>query len=426
MLDFIEMNPSNQLKFVFTAKDINGRVVNGNVMAATKEYATKMLMGKDMEVISIFTEKEYAAKTNVVNKDITEFINFGGIFEKVGMKDMVNFSKQMSALLDAGVSVIKGLQLINEEEKNPLMKKTLETVIQDVKAGKSISVAFAKHPNVFSDFYTNLIRSGEESGKMAQSFFYLSDYMDRNYSLVSKVRNAMIYPAFVIVVFFVVMILIFTMVIPRLADILKESNVELPLITQIVLAISDFLVNYGIYVFLLVGTLGVYSYVNFKKSKEWQDLGDSLKINFPVIKPVFRMLYVTRIADNIQTLITSGVSLTKSIQITADVVGNKYFKNILDNALLDVKAGIPLSKALEKHKDLIPSSLIQMLRIGEETGEIGKLMGNIAKFFQREINAQIDVMVGLIEPIMIVALGLGVGVLLVSVLMPIYNLAGSF
>jgi type IV pilus assembly protein PilC len=170
----------------------------------------------------------------------------------------------------------------------------------------------------------------------------------------------------------------------------------------------------------------VYSYVNFKKSKEWQDLGDSLKINFPVIKPVFRMLYVTRIADNIQTLITSGVSLTKSIQITADVVGNKYFKNILDNALLDVKAGIPLSKALEKHKDLIPSSLIQMLRIGEETGEIGKLMGNIAKFFQREINAQIDVMVGLIEPIMIVALGLGVGVLLVSVLMPIYNLAGSF
>lgn len=138
------------------------------------------------------------------------------------------------------------------------------------------------------------------------------------------------------------------------------------------------------------------------------------------------MLYVTRIADNIQTLITSGVSLTKSIQITADVVGNKYFKNILDNALLDVKAGIPLSKALEKHKDLIPSSLIQMLRIGEETGEIGKLMGNIAKFFQREINAQIDVMVGLIEPIMIVALGLGVGVLLVSVLMPIYNLAGSF
>lgn len=420
------MNSNNQTKYIFQAKDISGKVVSGNVFSATKELATKMLMEKDMEVISILSEKEYAAKTNLVNKDISEFINFGGFFDSVGMKDMVNFSKQMSALLDAGVSVIKGLQLINEEEKNPLMKKTLETVIADVKAGKSISAAFGKHQSVFSDFYTNLIRTGEESGKMAQSFFYLSDYLDRNYTLVSKVRNAMIYPAFVITIFFVVMILIFTMVIPRLADILKESNMELPLITQVVLSISDFLVNYGLYAFLLVGTLGVYSYVNFKKSKEWQDLGDNFKISMPVIKGVFRMLYVTRIADNIQTLITSGVSLTKSIQITAEVVGNKYYKEILEGALLDVKSGIPFSKALEKHKDLIPSSLIQMLRIGEETGEIGKLMGNIAKFFQREINAQIDVMVGLIEPIMIVALGLGVGVLLVSVLMPIYNLAGSF
>lgn len=417
---------NNQTKFIFTAKDINGRIVNGNVFAVTKENATRMLMEKDMVVVSIFSEKEYAAKTNVINKDITEFVNFGGVFDGVGMKDIVNFSKQMSALLEAGVSVVKALQLIHEEEKNPLMRKTLETVINDVRGGKSISVAFGKHQNVFSDFYTNLIRSGEESGKMSQSFFYLSEYMDRNYALISKVRNAMIYPAFVIIIFIVVMILIFTMVIPSLAQILKESNMELPLLTQIVLSISDFLVSYGIYAFLLTGTLGVYSYVSFRKNKEWQDLGDNFKINTPIIKGVFRMLYVTRIADNIQTLITSGVSLTKSIQITADVVGNKYYKAILDSALLDVKSGIPLSKAFEKHKDLIPSSLIQMLRVGEETGEIGKLMGNIAKFFQREINAQIDTMVGLIEPLMIVCLGLGVGVLLVSVLMPIYNLAGSF
>ena len=420
------MNANNQNKFAFTAKSIDGKVVSGFVNAATKEYATKMLMEKDMEVISILSEKELAAKENFVQKDITEFINFGGMFESVGMKDMVNFSKQMAALLDAGVSVIKALQLINEEEKNPLMKKVLDDVVQDVKSGKSISTAFGKHKEVFTDFYVNLIRSGEESGKMSQSFFYLSDYLDRNYALVSKVRNAMIYPAFVITIFFIVMILIFTLVIPQLATILKESNMELPLLTQIVLSISDFLVNYGIYAFLLIGTLGVYSYVNFRNSQDFKDLLDGLKINFPIIKNVFRMLYVTRIADNIQTLITSGVSLTKSIQITGEVVGNKYYKEVMEAALLDVKAGISFSKSLEKHKDLIPSSLIQMLRIGEETGEIGKLMGNIAKFFQREINAQIDVLVGLIEPIMIVALGLGVGVLLVSVLLPIYNLAGSF
>jgi type IV pilus assembly protein PilC len=204
------MNQNSQTKFVFSARDINGKIVSGNIFSASKDTATRTLMERDMAVVSILSEKEYLAKDSLVQKDISEFINFGGIFDRVGMKDMVNFSKQMSALLDAGVSVIKALQLINEEEKNPLMHKTLDAVVSDVKSGKSISAAFGKHPNVFSDFYVNLIRSGEESGKMSQSFFYLSEYMDRNYALISKVRSAMIYPAFVITVFVVVMILIFT------------------------------------------------------------------------------------------------------------------------------------------------------------------------------------------------------------------------
>lgn len=420
------MNSNDQNKYSFTAKNIDGKVVNGFVSATTKEYAVKILMEKDMEVISILTDKEVLARDSFVHKDVSEFVNFGGFFDRVSMKDLVNFSKQMAALLDAGVSVVKALQLIDEEEKNPLMKRTLGNIISDVKAGKPISAAFGKHKVVFSDFYINLIKSGEESGKMSQSFFYLSDYLDRNYALVSKVRNAMIYPGFVISIFFIVMFLIFTMVIPKLADILKESNMELPVLTKVVLAISDFLVAYGFYAILFVVVAGVYSYINFKNNKDWQTIADTLKINIPIVKNIFRMLYVTRIADNIQTLITSGVALTKSIQITSEVVGNVHYRQALEATLLDVKAGISFSKSLEKHKDLIPSSLIQMLRIGEETGEIGKLMGNIAKFFQREINAQIDVMVGLIEPIMIVALGIGVGTLLVSVLLPIYNLAGSF
>jgi type II secretory pathway component PulF len=209
------MNSNPQTKYIFTAKDIEGKVVNGNILALSKEYATKILFEKDLQVVSILSEKEFDAKNNIGQRDVSEYFNFGGIFEKVGLKNIVNFSKQMSALLDAGVSVVKALQLVNEEEKNPLMRKALETVVADVKGGKSISTAFAKHPRVFSDFYTNMIRSGEESGKMSQSFFYLSEYVDRNYTLVTKVRNAMIYPAFVIIVFFIVMILIFTMVITR-------------------------------------------------------------------------------------------------------------------------------------------------------------------------------------------------------------------
>jgi type IV pilus assembly protein PilC len=408
------------MKYTFTAKNLEEKIINGIVNATTEAEATKLLQNKELEVISLLPEK----KDFDINLD--KYLNFGGIFDHVSLKDIVNISKQMSALLDAGVSVIKALQIVVEDIQKPHLRKIFEIIIQDVKAGKSISQAFGKHKNVFSDFYVNLIKSGEESGKMAQAFQYLSEYMDRNYSLVVKVRNAMIYPAFVIATFFIVMIIVFTMVIPKLAEILQQSNVELPLLTRVVLGISNFIIAYGFYFLVFLAAGGLYAFFTLRGTKGWTVFFDTLKIKVPAVRNVFKMLYVTRIADNIQTLLTSGVSLTKAVQITGDVVGNVYYKQILDQALLDIKAGMSISASFAKHKDLIPTALTQMLKIGEETGEIGKLMGNIAKFYQREINTTIDTLVGLIEPIMIVALGLGVGVLLVSVLIPIYNLAGSF
>lgn len=408
------------MRFNFTAKTLDEKIINGIVTAISNDEAIKVLQSKELDVISIVAEK------NSMDIDLDQYFQFGGIFDHVSMKDVVDFSKQMSALLDAGISLVKALQIISGDIKNKLLKKTLDIITQDVKAGKSISLALGKHKNIFSDFYVNLVKSGEESGKMSQAFAYLSDYLDRNYSLVVKVRNAMIYPAFVVATFFIVMIVVFTAVIPRLADILKESGVPLPFLTRIVLSLSDFLVNYGIYFGVFFLTAAFYVFFTFKNTDGWKVFFDTLKIRTPLVRNVFKMLYVTRIADNIQTLLTSGVSLTKSIQITGEVVGNVHYKAILDQALLDVKAGVSISTSFARYPNLIPSTLTQMLRVGEETGEIGKLMGNIAKFYQREVTTTIDTLVGLIEPIMIVLLGLGVGVLLVSVLMPIYNLAGSF
>lgn len=407
------------MRFTFTARNLEEKIINGVVTAGTPDEATKMLQNKELEVISLVAEKSR-------DLNIDKYINFGGIFDHVSLKDVVNISKQMSALLDAGVSVIRALQIISEEIQKPALKKIFEIILQDVKSGKSISSAFGKHKNAFSDFYVNLVRTGEESGKMSQAFAYLSEYMDRNYALYLKVRNAMIYPAFVISTFLIVMILVFTLVIPKLAEILKESNVELPALTNGVLGISDFLITYGVYLLFFVAAIGIYFYFTLRNTKGWSFFFDTVKVKMPIINNVYKMLYVTRIADNIQTLLTAGVSLTKAIQITGDVVGNIYYKEILNQALLDIKAGKSISSSFAKQKDLIPPTLTQMLKVGEETGEIGKLMGNIAKFYQREINTSVDTMVGLIEPMMIVLLGLGVGVLLVSVLMPIYNLAGSF
>jgi type IV pilus assembly protein PilC len=405
------------MKFSFTARDPEGKILNGLVSSPSKEDAIRSLQEKELEVITITLPKQ--------DIDLGKIAAFS-IFDSVSLKDVVNVSKQMAALLDAGVSVIKGLQILSEDITKPSLKKVLDVIIQDVKSGKPVSNAFSKHKEVFSDFYVNLIRSGEESGKMSQAFEYLSDYLDRNYELAVKVRNAMIYPGFVVATFFIVMVLVFTLVIPKLAEILKESNVPLPFLTKIVLGFSDFLVAYGIYFGVVVIGLGFYLFFTLRGTDSWVIFFDTLKVRVPIFRNIFKTLFVTRIADNIQTLLTSGVSLTKAIQITADVVGNVHYKRILEQALVDVKAGVSFSASFAKHKDLIPPTLTQMLKIGEETGEIGKLMGNIAKFYQREVNNTIDTLVGLIEPVMIVMLGLGVGVLLVSVLMPIYNLAGSF
>lgn len=409
------------MRYNFTAKNLEDALITGVVTAPTREDAVKLLQSKELNVISLTGEEK-----NNLDIDINKYLNIGGIFDHVSMKDLVNVSKQMSALLDAGVSVIKALQIIAEDVQKPFLKKTLDSVISDVKSGKSISVAFGKHKTVFSDFYVNLIKSGEESGKMSQTFGYLAEYMDRNYALVVKVRNAMIYPAFVIATFLVVMVLIFTFVIPKMATILTESNVELPLMTKMVLSMSDFLVEYGIYLGVVLVVGSIYMFLALRNTAGWTYFFDTAKVKIPVIKNIFKTVYVTRIADNIQTLLTSGVSITKAIQITGDVVGNVHYKKILEQTLVDVKGGLSISTSFAKNKELIPSTLTQMLRIGEETGEIGKLMANIAKYYQREVNTTIDTLVGLIEPMMIVLLGLGVGFLLVSVLMPIYNLAGSF
>lgn len=402
------------MDFKYTATNISGEQFEGVISVDNQEIALARLRSQDLTVTSLVRVKQVAS---------TGSLSF---FDRVSLKEIVNFSRQMSALLEAGVPILKAFQLIQDDIEKPFFKSIISNVVDEIKSGKSISESLSKHRRAFDDFYVSMIRSGEESGKMSTTFSYLAEYLDRSYSLTVKVRNSMIYPAFVVATFVIVMILVFTMVIPKLASILTDSNVQLPFITQVVLAISNFLVAYGLYFLVFAIAGGIFLYSHFRESGYFEEYLDDIKLRIPLLSNLFKMLYITRIADNIETLLTSGVSLTKAIAITGDVVGNRQYKNILTDALEDVRGGVTFSDSLAKYQKFIPSTMIQMVRIGEETGEMGKLLGNVAKFYQREINATIDTLVGMIEPAMIVLLGLGVGLLLVSVLMPIYNLASAF
>jgi type IV pilus assembly protein PilC len=268
-----------------------------------------------------------------------------------------------------------------------------------------------------------MVRSGEESGKLSETFGYLADYLDRTYEVMSKAQNALIYPAFVVATFVVVMTLMLTLVIPRVSQILIDSGQEIPLYTKIVIGLSQAIVNYG--VFILIGlVIGGFLLYRTSGTPQGRLALDSVKLGVPYLGELYEKLYLSRIADNFATMLVSGVPVVEAVDITASVVGSATYEEILKKVSEDVKGGSSISDALGKHKE-VPGIMIAMIKVGEETGELGSILSTLAKFYRREVTTAVDTLVDLIEPLMIVFLGLGVGILLAAVLIPIYNLAGS-
>lgn len=399
---------------IFDYKAINdtGTQTKGTIDALNKEVAIASLQRRGFIILDI---QEEGKKGGIWGN-----IEF---FDRIKQKDIVILSRQIATLFEAGVSALKVFRLLSSEMGNPALSKVLTTISDDLQGGSSISGALAKHPKVFTSFYVNMVKAGEESGKLNQTFNYLADYLDRSYELASKTKNALIYPGFVIGTFIIVMVLMLTLVIPKLSAIIRDAGGEIPIYTQVVIAISDFLVNYGVFVIIFLGL--VFSYLYWQNRRDpSKNIWDTLKLQIPYVKSIYEKLYLARIADNLNTMLSSGIPIIRALEITGAVVENKVYQQILVKVTEDVKGGALVSEAFSKHKE-IPNLLIQMMKIGEETGELGYILKNLAFFYKREVDSAVDTLVGLIEPVMIVALGVGVGFLLVSVLLPIYNIAGS-
>ena len=400
------------MNFNYKAVTATGEKKEGAIDAPTKDLAIAALQRRGLIIVSVADDQG--------SKSIFK----RAIFEHVPMKDVVILSRQISTLFDAQVSALKAFSLMAGNAENPLLKRKLVAVTDDIQAGTSISGALAKHPDIFSDFYVNMVKAGEESGKLNEVFAYLSDYLDRNYELTSKTRNALIYPAFVIVTFFVVMILMFVLVIPQLSVIIETSGGAIPVYTRVVIDISNFFVSYGIFVLIFFVIAGFYLYY-LARSDRGKAYLDSVKLSIPVVGKLYTTLYLSRIADNMATMLSSGISIIRSIEITGKIVGSQVYQAILVEAGEAVKAGSSFSEALEKHPGPMPGIMVQMVRVGEETGGLGNILKTLAAFYKREVDDAVDTLVSLIEPIMIVVLGVGVGVLLASILVPIYNIASS-
>ncbi len=395
--------------FIYKAVTKDGRETSGDIEAQGMDAAIGSLQRSGLVVVYIRPADQ---------KTIFEFDL--DILNRVSQKEIAMVSRQISTLLEARVPALKTFRLLASEAENPIINKKFTEISDDIQNGVAISDALFKHPALFSDFYVNMVRAGEESGKLSETFIALADSLERSNELMSKARGALIYPAFVVVTFIVVMILMLVLVIPKLSEIITQSGQDVPFYTEIVIGISSLLVNYGLLVLvLMVGG----AFIIWRYTRGTTFLAHA-KLWVPGIGNLYRMLYLSRISDNMHTMLLNGISMVRSLEITVKVVDNEIYQGILIKALTDVKAGMPLSATLQGHPE-IPNVMIQMIKVGEETGELGNILGKLSVFYRREVDTAINTVISMIEPVMIVALGIGVGGVLASVLIPIYQIAGA-
>ena len=401
---------------LFLYKVINEKGVEseGSIDAVNVDVAINSLQRRGLVISSIHPAD---APRGLLSKDIAIFGS------GISNKDVVILSRQMATLFTAQVSALRIFRLLSTESDSRGLRTKLTEVADDIQGGSSISTAMSKHPKVFSSFYVNMVKAGEESGKLDETFQYLADYLDRNYEVSSKVKNALIYPAFVITTFVAVMALMLTVVIPKISVIITSSGQPIPLYTKIVIGMSNLLVDYGPLILILL-VVAVFILIRYARTDAGKDTFSGIKITLPYIGNLYTKLYLSRIADNLDTLLASGIPMVKALELTANVVDNKVYEQVIRNMTEDIKAGQSLSDTAAKHKEM-PSIMVQMMKIGEETGELSSILKTLAKFYQREVVNAVDTLVDLIEPLMIVLLGLGVGFLLASVLIPIYNISSS-
>jgi len=400
------------MKFNYLTRTLQGEKQRGVIEAVSQAEAIRILQKRQLIIIKIQSVEE----TPLFGKRIK-------IFERIKRKEIFIFFRELAILAGADVPLVQSLRTLSQQMPNPYFKEIVFELANEIDGGASFSKALSGYPKVFSDFSINLLKSGEVAGRLQESLNYLADYLEREYYLISKVRGAMIYPVFILSVFLAVGILVIVMVIPQLTSILTEAGQELPWSTRLVIFTSEFIRAWGWLILLLSGIAGVFLW-RYKKTPEGKVLWDKTLLKLPIFGKIFQKTYLARLADNLSALIKGGVPIIQALNVSGEVIGNAVFQQIIWQARDEVKVGRSMSSSIEKHKE-IPMLFSQMVKTGEQTGKLETIMEKLSTFYNKEVSNIVDNLSQLIEPILLVVLGAGVAILVFSVFMPIYNLAGG-
>ncbi|HLB50806.1 MAG TPA: type II secretion system F family protein [Patescibacteria group bacterium] len=401
------------MRFLFKAKTRSGEIKDGRIEAMDYDAAVQLLQRNNFTPISVEEEKQGSRL----------FRNVQMAWEGLKQKDLLIFFRELATLIGAKVPILPSLQAIREQTENGFMRTVTKEVAADVEDGMALSEAFQKHPKVFPPLVVNMVRSGEVSGNLQGTIMHVADHIERSYQLNAKIKGALIYPAFVVTVAGIVGFLVLTFILPRLTQIIKELDVPIPWYTSVMIVIGDFMQNYW-WAVLLVFFGGIGGFIYYIKTEAGKKEWDIIKLRLPVFGKLFQYIYLARFAENLAVLLAGGIPIVRSLVVVGDVVNNSVYQSLILRAAEEVKTGGDISTVFE-HSAYVPPIVTRMIRIGEETGKLSDILASVAEFYQQEIDYFTKNLSTLIEPILIVILGIGVAGLVFSILLPIYNIAGQ-
>jgi type IV pilus assembly protein PilC len=393
--------------FVYTARETaTGREIRNSVDAANEQSAIAALLNRNLLVVSI---QEKLAKKGKAQ---------GG---KVGLSDLVVFTRQLATMIDAGIAIVQSLQALAEQTPNKAMRDVLNDVCSRVQSGESYSEALQKHPKVFNRLYVSMISAGEKGGMIAEIMARLATYLENTERLRKKVKTALMYPTAVTVVAVGITTFLLVKVIPVFKDVYSGFGAKLPGPTQVLMDISD-LVRHWFVLLLILAAAAIWGWLSFIKTKSGLEFWDARRIKLPIFGSIAHKICLARFTRTLASLIRSGVPILEVLQIVSQTVGNVIMEKAIKTAMGDIERGEGISVALGKNP-IFPSMIIRMLSAGEQTGKIDEMLERVSNFLDGEIEATLSGLMSLLEPIMICVLGVLIGGMVICMFLPIFNLA---
>jgi len=403
------------MKFKYKAISPSGETISDVIEAKDKFDLAHQL--KEGGKLLVFAEEEKGG-------GFISMASINAMLSRVNMQEKITFARNLSAMVHAGLTLSRGMNILERQTKNEKFKKILRAIGESIKEGNSLSDSLSKYPNIFSSLFVSMVRAGEESGSLAQSLKIISAQMEKNYLLQKKIKGALVYPAIIMIAMVIVGVLMLIFVVPTLTSTFEELNVELPASTQAIIFVSDTLINHtlGILGGLAIFIMLTMAYFRTPRGKRILDFSF---LHIPIIGKLVKKTNSARTARTLSSLLSSGVDIVEALGITKDILQNSYYKAIVTEAQEGIQKGRPLSKAFIGAENLYPILVGEMMEVGEETGQLSNMLLEIADFYEGEVEEATKNMATIIEPFLMIVVGVVVGFFAVAMISPTYSLLNN-